>query len=177
MANRADDVTERVATHIRNTLDAVDVEWSQTRPGLYTGTLPGMNKLTTECAIEVGKHTVSVRAFVSRQPDENHARVYAWLLQRNVKLTGVAFALDQLGDIYLVGRVPLAEVDEDTIDRLLAMIATTADESFNQILELGFAESIKKEWRWRLARGESTANLAAFEHLAPDDGSSGTTSP
>ena len=39
---------------------------------------------------------------------------------------------------------------------------TYSDESFNTILELGFASSIRKEWEWRLARGESTANLEAF---------------
>ncbi|NLT31383.1 MAG: YbjN domain-containing protein [Propionibacterium sp.] len=167
MASRKS-TADRVATHIRTTLDGVDLEWAETGRGLFTVTLPGTRKQTTECALEIGKHTLSARAFVSRRPDENHAAVYGWLLQRNVKLVGVSFALDTLGDIYLVGRVPLSEVNEDTADRLLAMIATTADDSFNQILELGFAESIKKEWRWRLARGESTANLAAFENLAPE---------
>ena len=37
-----------------------------------------------------------------------------------------------------------------------------ADESFNAILELGFASSIRKEWEWRISRGESTRNLEAF---------------
>jgi hypothetical protein len=46
-------------------------------------------------------------------------------------------------------------------------VAETADDSFNVILELGFAESIRKEWVWRRSRGESTANLAAFTHLDP----------
>ena len=39
----------------------------------------------------------------------------------------------------------------------------------NTILELGFRTSIEKEWRWRVSRGESTANLAAFTHLRPAD--------
>ena len=30
------------------------------------------------------------------------------------------------------------------------------------------AESIRREWALRQARGESTANLAAFSHLAPE---------
>ena len=36
---------------------------------------------------------------------------------------------------------------------------------FNTLLELGFASSIRKEWAWRLARGESLKNLQAFRHL------------
>ena len=37
-----------------------------------------------------------------------------------------------------------------------------ADGSFNTILELGFASSIRKEWEWRVSRGEPTRNLEAF---------------
>ena len=104
-----------------------------------------------------------MHAFVCRRPDENHEQVYGWLLQRNLRLYGVAFAVDRLGDIYLDGRLPLSVVeDDDELDRLLGAVLTTADESFNTILELGFASSIRKEWEWRTLRGESTANLEAF---------------
>ena len=41
-------------------------------------------------------------------------------------------------------------------------VLSYADESFNAILELGFASSIRKEWEWRISRGESTRNLEAF---------------
>jgi hypothetical protein len=33
---------------------------------------------------------------------------------------------------------------------------------------LGFASSIKREWDWRVSRGESLANLKPFEHLIDD---------
>ena len=53
------------------------------------------------------------------------------------------------------------------LDRLLGAVLEYADSSFNTILELGFGSSITREWEWRLSRGESTANLEAFRHLAP----------
>jgi hypothetical protein len=53
-------------------------------------------------------------------------------------------------------------VRPDELDRLLGAVLSYADESFNTILELGFASSIRKEWAWRNLRGESTANLEAF---------------
>ena len=112
---------------------------------------------------------MSLRAFVARKPDENHAGVYRWLLERNLKLHGICFALDALGDIYLAGRMPVELVTRAAVDRLLGAVAETADESFNVILELGFAESIRREWAWRRSRGESTANLAAFTHLDPGE--------
>jgi len=35
---------------------------------------------------------------------------------------------------------------------------------------LGFLESMKKEWAWRVSRGESTRNLQAFAHLLEPSG-------
>ncbi len=112
--------------------------------------------------LDVGRHALGVHAFVCRRPDENHERVYRWLLERNLKLYAVAFALDAAGDIYLDARLPLASVSHDELDRLLGAVLSYADESFNTLLELGFATAIRKEWDWRTSRGEPTHNLEAF---------------
>ena len=109
-------------------------------------TLPGERKLQTTCRLEIGKHALGIHAFVARNPDENHEAVYRWMLERNLKMFGVAFAVDSAGDIYLDGRLPLQAVTADELDRLLGAVLTYADESFNTILELGFASSIRKEW-------------------------------
>jgi hypothetical protein len=37
---------------------------------------------------------------------------------------------------------------------------------FNHLLELGFGSSIRREWEWRVKRGESLANLQAFREFA-----------
>ena len=152
---------------VRAALSELDLDWQETAPGLFTVRLPGERKLVTECALEVGRHRVGVRAFVARRPEQNEAGVYRWLLEHNLKLYAVAFAVDRLGDIYLTGRIPLAQLDRAEVDRVLGVVAETADASFNPILELGFADSIRREWAWRRSRGESTANLAAFRHLDP----------
>ena len=160
---------DRAIGDTRAELGELDLDWSEAAPGLFSVRLPGTRKLVTECALEVGQHAMQVRAFVARNPDENHAGVYRWLLERNLRLHGICFALDALGDIYLTGRLPVELVSRAAVDRLLGAVAEAADDSFNVILELGFAESIKKEWAWRRSRGESTANLAAFAHLEPGD--------
>ncbi len=135
-----------------------------------TVVLPGEHKLRTTCSLVAGEHSLSVNAFVARHPDEDADAVHRWLLERNRRLFGIAYAIDQLGDIYLVGRIPAAAVSEQLLDQVLGAVLSEADGSFNIILELGFRSSIEKEWRWRLSRGESTANLAAFEHLRPEQG-------
>jgi hypothetical protein len=162
-------VRENAISEIRAELSELDLDWAESAPGLFTVRLPGTRKLVTECALQVGKHGMNVRAFVARKPDENHAGVYRWLLERNLKLHGICFALDALGDIYLTGGVPVELVTRAEVDRLLGAVAEAADDSFNMILELGFAESIRQEWAWRRSRGESTANLAAFTHLDPGE--------
>jgi hypothetical protein len=78
----------------------------------------------------------------------------------------VHYCVDQGGDVYLVGRTPLTAVSPDEVDRLLGCVLTYADESFDALLELGFASSIKREWAWRVKRGESLANLQAFARFA-----------
>lgn len=157
-----------VRSVLAETLDDSGLDYVRHGDDVFEVDLPGERKLKTTCRLEVGRHALGVHAFVARNPDENHVGVYRWMLEHNLKMFGVAFAVDSAGDIYLDGRLPLAAVTPDEIDRLLGAVLTYADESFNTILELGFASSIRKEWAWRESRGESTANLAAFRHLRPE---------
>ncbi len=94
--------------------------------------------------------------------------MYRFLLKRNRRLYGVAYTLDNVGDIYLVGRMALRSVTAEEIDRVLGQVLEAVDNDFNTLLELGFRSSIQKEWAWRVARGESLQNLRAFEHLIDD---------
>ena len=156
---------ERAAGIIRAELLAADLEWEESPPGTFVVTMPGTRKLRTTCSLAVGAHALSVNAFVARHPDENDAGVHRWLLERNARMYGVAFAIDRHGDIYLSGRLPLAAVSADELDRILGAVLEYADNSFNAILERGFATSIRREHAWRVARGEPTHNLDAFRHL------------
>ncbi|EST39366.1 hypothetical protein N566_02380 [Streptomycetaceae bacterium MP113-05] len=150
---------------LEQSLRDAELDWENPSDGTYVVTLPGTRKLSTTCSLVVGRHSLSVNAFVVRHPDENHAEVHRWLLERNTRLFGVSYAIDTLGDIYLVGRLPLSAVTPEEIDRLLGTVLENADGSFNTLLEMGFAAAIRKEYAWRTSRGESTRNLAAFAHL------------
>ncbi|MEU9622409.1 YbjN domain-containing protein [Streptomyces sp. NPDC087228] len=157
--------TTQVAQVIEAALADAGLEWESPEPGGYVVQLPGTRKLSTTCSLRVGKHSLSLNAFVVRHPDENDAAVHRWLLERNLRLFGVSYAIDRLGDIYLVGKLPLSVVTPQELDRLLGAVLEAADDSFNTLLELGFASAIRKEYEWRVSRGESTRNLDAFTHL------------
>ncbi len=151
---------------VRHTLDERELTFERTGPGAFFVTLPGVHKLATQAWLVIGDHSLLVEAFVVRRPDENHAAFAQYLLEKNARMYGVAFAADPAGDIYLVGRTPLAAVSAEEIDRLLGCVLTYSDESFDTLLELGFASSIRREWAWRVKRGESLANLQAFARFA-----------
>ncbi|MEV8306720.1 YbjN domain-containing protein [Streptomyces flavidovirens] len=150
---------------LEQTLKDAELEWESPEPGSYVVKLPGTRKLSTTCSLIVGRHSLSINAFVIRHPDENDAAVHRWLLERNLRLYGLSYAIDSLGDIYLTGKLPLSAVTPGDVDRLLGSVLEAADGSFNTLLELGFASAIRKEYAWRVSRGESTRNLEAFTNL------------
>ncbi|BBH64931.1 hypothetical protein ACTI_16160 [Actinoplanes sp. OR16] len=147
-------------------LNERELDWEPTGDSSYVVTLPGAHKLKTACNLIVGDHSLRIEAFVMRRPDERHEDLWAWLLRRNARMYAVAFSIDAAGDVYLTGRVSLKGLDADELDRILGSVLTYADESFDRMLEIGFGSSIRREWEWRVKRGESLANLQAFKHLA-----------
>ena len=150
---------------IEEFLESHEIEFERKDKETFLVTLPGEKKLQTHCALLVGDHSLSINAFIIRKPDENQEKVFEWCLRKNASMYGVAFALNELGDLYLVGRLPLSVVSDQELDRLIGAALQYSDGAFNPLLELGFASAIRREWAWRLSRGESLANLKAFEHL------------
>src|ERR1700727_4099837 len=126
---------------IQSALEALDLDYERPEPGAYLVRLQGEHKLATLAWLIAGEHSLQVEAFFCRQPDENHAAFYRFLLERNARMYGVHFSLDRTGDVYLTGRLPLSATSETEIDTLLACVLTYSDEKFKQALRLGFASS------------------------------------
>jgi hypothetical protein len=150
-------------------LAGLDLTYESPAPGAFLVKLPGEHKLVTMAWLIASTHSLHVEAFFCRQPDENHAEFYRFLLERSGRMYGVHFALDPVGDVYITGRLPLAAISPDEVDRLLGCVLSYSDETFDQALMLGFASAIKKEYAWRVKRGESLANLQAFGRLTGAD--------
>ena len=169
-------MTDRAA--VAATVEAYLVEsghdWEPgTRDDEFVVSLPGEKKLKTVASIVVSDTALSVSAFVIRNPDENHDEVYRFLLRRNLRLPGLAYAVDRAGDVYVTGRLPAAGVDAETLDQLLGVVLTASDEPFNELLVMGFLSSMRKEWEWRVSRGESLRNLEAFRGILARPGDPG----
>jgi len=150
---------------IQAALEGLGLAYERPEPHAYLVRLAGEHKLATMTWLIAGEHSLQVEAFFCRQPDENHADFYRFLLERSARMYGVHFALDRTGDVYLTGRLPLSVISETEIDTLLGCVLTYSDEMFNEAIKIGFASAIRREWAWREKRGESLANLRPFAGL------------
>ncbi|GAA1885072.1 YbjN domain-containing protein [Lapillicoccus jejuensis] len=159
-------VAAAAETVLRDWLGENDLEWELGgRRGEYVVTLPGEKKLKTVVSVVIKPRQTSVSAFVIRHPDENEGEFYKALLRRNLRMPSLAYAVDASGDVYVKGEVPTAGVDAETVDRLLGVALDAADSPFDDLLVIGFLSSMRKEWAWRVSRGESLRNLEAFRPL------------
>jgi hypothetical protein len=153
---------------IRATLDDRELKYEQDGPSSFAVRLEGVHRLVTGVRLVVGDQSLLAEAFFMRRPDESAEDLYRFLLERNGRMYGVHFAIDNRGDVFLIGRLPLLAVTPDEIDRLLGCVLTYSDETFDAALEIGFADSIRREWRWRTSHGESAENLRAFSRITDD---------
>lgn len=155
---------------IQAALDGLGLSYERPEPSAFLVRLEGEHKLVTMTWLIAGEHSLQVEAFFCRQPDENHAAFYRFLLERSARMFGVHFALDRTGDVYLTGRLPLASIAENELDKLLGCVLSYSDETFNEAIRIGFASAIRREWAWREKRGESLANLRPFADLVTGPG-------
>ena len=112
----------------------------------------GEKKLSITVLLALRERTLQIESFFIRRPAENHADVYGMLLRANKRIYGVRFAIDDIGDVFLVGRIPVDAVNEDELDRILGAILTTSDEMFMPAIESGFASYLERDMAWRAAQ-------------------------
>ena len=108
---------------IADFLQSHDLDFEATDANTFMVTLPGEKKLQTHCALVVGHHSLSINAFVIRKPDTHEDAVHRWCMTKNATMYGVAFATNELADIYLVGRLPLGAVTAQELDRLIGAVS------------------------------------------------------
>ncbi|MBI2170336.1 MAG: YbjN domain-containing protein, partial [Actinobacteria bacterium] len=61
-----------------------------------------------------------------------------WLLKHNRSLFTVHFALGRDGDVYLVGRVPIQDLDETRLDHVIGEIYEATETWFQPAVKMAF---------------------------------------
>jgi hypothetical protein len=71
-------------------------------------------------------------------PETNVEATWTYLLKRNADLLGMCFSLGPEDAVYLVGRVPVEQVDDDELDRIMGASLAYTDECFPTAMTLGY---------------------------------------
>ncbi|MEX2324994.1 MAG: YbjN domain-containing protein [Nitriliruptoraceae bacterium] len=149
----SDDRDQEHAELIVTSLASAQLQVEQVGEHQWMTVLSGDYKRTIPVMIELDERSLNVTSLFTGVPDEGHAQVYRLLLQKNQRPRPVHFALDDAGDIVLVGQLPRRALDTATFESLLGALLTMADETFNQVLRTGFVGYLAAEQRWRERAG------------------------
>jgi hypothetical protein len=85
------------------------------------------------------QRTLHYETYVMPAPEENHARLYEYLLRQNPGLHGAAFGIGDEDAIFLIGQIGNDAVDEDELDRILGSLYAWVERFFTPALRIGFA--------------------------------------
>jgi hypothetical protein len=147
------DERARVRELLRAALEAAGAPVEELHDGRLTTVLSGEWKRTIPVVFDVGDRWLTLTSLFAGVPDEAHGEVYRLLLHRNERSGPIHFALDDEGDLVLVGQLPVVAVDERSLDELLGTLLDLCDRTFNQVLRTGFATYLEAEQRWRASVG------------------------
>ncbi len=134
-------------------LAETDVRAEQLDDGRWFLVLAGERKLGIGVHLLVGDRTLRVESFFMRAPEEQRERLYHDLLLRQATSYVLRFTLDESGDLFVVGQVPLLAVTPEEVDRIVGSVLELCDSAYLPAVETGFASSLAAEraWRARLA--------------------------
>lgn len=129
-------------------LSSLGAAFERIEAGAYVVTLPGRRRPRTLVWLLAGEQAVAVEAFVVHViPGAVVApeRLHRHLLARNLRLRGVHFALDDVGDVFLTGSMPLAAVDEDGVDRVLGELLQLVEDEQDALLALAYGDRLARD--------------------------------
>ena len=88
------------------------------------------------------QRTLHSETYVMPAPEENHARLYEYLLRQNPRLHGAAFGIGDEDAVFLTGQIGNDAVDDDELDRILGSLYAWVERFFTPALRIGFASRL-----------------------------------
>ena len=135
--------SERLADRA-DALVAVD---RQADEGRWYLRLRGEEKDFVTVWLTVRQRTLHHEAQVMPAPETNIEQTYEYLLRRNAELHQMRFALGPEDAVYLVGEVPVADVADDELDRIVGSTLYYVDTFFPTAMTIGFAGKYRRRPR------------------------------
>ncbi len=139
----SEDTVWRLDGVLLDALSALGAPFERVGTGAYAVTLLGARRPSTVVWLLAGEQAVSVEAFVLHVIDvADPGPLHRHLLARNLRLRGVHFGLDEVGDVFLTGSLPLAAVDETGVDRVLGEVLDLLEAEQQSLLGLAYGSRL-----------------------------------
>lgn len=106
--------------------------------------LQGEEKGVFTVWLTIGQRTLHHESFMMPAPVENEGELYAHLLRRNHRLRGVAFTIGHEDGIFLEGRTPLTQIDDDELDEIIGTHYETIEQCFRPAMRIGYRSLFRR---------------------------------
>lgn len=87
---------------------------------------------------DVGQRTVSIEAYVLPKPPRQAEEVFRQALVRNAGTRRMAFAVDRIGDLVIVGKIPLEHLSIEEMELALGEVYDLIELSFPGLVRAAF---------------------------------------
>lgn len=102
----------------------------------------GEDKDTYTIRLHLRQRTLQYETYVMPGPEENEAAFYRYLLERNLELGAVTFAIGEEQAVFLTGHLAADRVTDDALDRVVGGVYAAVERCFRQALRIGFPSRV-----------------------------------
>ena len=144
--NGASGTVWRLDGVLLDALSALGAPFERVAAGAYVVTLHGRRRPSTLVWLVAGEQALAVEAFVLHLIEPGAAelvRLHRHLLARNLRLRGVHFGVDDVGDLFLTGSLPLGAVDEVGVDRVLGEVLQLLEDEQDALVALAYGDRLR----------------------------------
>lgn len=124
-------------------LTELAVPFERVEAGAYVVELHGARRPRTWLWLIAGEQAVQLEAFVMHVlAGADVGRVSAHLLRRNLGLRTVHYATDDVGDLFLVGSLPLEALSERGLDGVLGEVLSLLEADTDRLRALAYGDAL-----------------------------------
>ena len=127
-------------------LSELGAPFERVEAGAYAVQLRGSRRPSTWVWLIAGQQAVHVEAFVLhlvRNAVPDPLQLHAHLLRRNLDLRDVHYAVDDVGDLFLVGSLP--EPSALLVDRVLGEVLQLLERDTDALLGLAYGDRLSRD--------------------------------
>jgi hypothetical protein len=114
------------------------VEWAGEHEGRHGLRMSQEVREATTVWFSIGDHTVGYEAYLLPRPPYRAEEVYRLCLARNHRSWPAAISMDDRGDLFVGGRIPLTDLSHLRLEEAVGAVYQTIEISFRPIVEMGF---------------------------------------